>query len=214
MPTTGSKSEILTFAKWFCEDRVETFEKDMRICMTPDEKGRHAYMPSVIGCASFLELFAGLHAGSVDPVGIKNILSFANKYLDTSEFKEESVCIFFEMFRHKVAHVTRPYSVFDSHAVKPNSPLKNYPQRRLTWRVTASFQKPSIQIIQRSGKIKNSRRPPWKLASYSHICKINLKRMIRELPKAIIGPTGYLDSLAIDSDIRKKFVKCMDSFYP
>lgn len=214
MPSTPSQSEILAFAKWFCEERIETFEKDMRICMTADGQGRHAYMPALMACASFIELFAGLHAGKVSSVGISNILKFTNRYLDATEFTEERICIFFEMFRHKVAHVTRPYSVFDSHDVSTNNPLRNYPPRRLTWRITTSYQKPSIQIIAKVGNIKRTRRPQWKSAAYSHICKVNLKRMIKQLQGAITGQNGYLNSLSIESDIRRNFVLCMDSFYP
>ncbi len=214
MSSSPSESEILAFAKWFCEERIETFRKDMRICMTADEQGRHAYMPALMGCASFIELFSGLCAGKVSSVGINNILRFTSRYLDTTEFSEERICIFFEMFRHKVAHVTRPYSVFDSHDVRQNSPLMRYPRRRLTWRITASYQKPSIQIIAKVGNIKRARRPEWKSAAYTHICKVNLKRMIQQLKEAITDQNGYLNSISIESDIRRKFVKCMDSFYP
>ncbi len=67
-----SKTEIIEFAKWFCNERIETFQKDMRICMTPNENKQHAYMPAIMGCASFIELFSGLFSGNVsDPVGIE-----------------------------------------------------------------------------------------------------------------------------------------------
>lgn len=207
--------EILEFANWFCLDRVETFRMDMQICMTPDAKGKHAYMPAVMGCASFIELFAGLFRGNVDKaVPIPEIVNFTNKYLDNSEFTEELVCLFFIMFRHKVAHVSRPYSVFDTHGVHGGHKLLlTYDRRRLSWEITATFKKPAIQIVPDRGEVKKSRRPSWKTAQYSHLCQIHLKRMIRELPNAIIGPCGYLNCLFRDYDARENFRKCMDSFY-
>ncbi len=215
MTNNPSASEIIRFANWFCGERIKTFRKDMSICMTPDENSSHAYMPAVMGCASFIELFAGLFAGQVsDPVGIKKILNFTNKFLDNSEFTEECVCLFFTMFRHKVAHVSRPYSIFDSHDVHQNNPLRNYPRRRFTWKITATFNKPTIQIISKAGNLKKTRHPPWKTASYSDICQINLKRMIKELPKAVLAPLGYLDSLSNNPNLRENFRRCMDSFYP
>ena len=186
----------------------------MSICMTPDHNRSHAYMPAVMGCASFIELFAGLFAGDIDPVGIRNILNFTNHFLDNSEFTEERVCLFFAMFRHKVAHVSRPYSVFDSHNVRQTNPLRSYPRRRFTWKITATFKKPTIQIISNAGDLKKSRRPSWKTAPYSHICQINLKRMIQKLPEAVSGPHGYLNSLSTDPKLRQNFRRCMDSFYP
>lgn len=214
MQKTPSDNEIISFAKWFCDDRIKTFRKDMKICMTPNENKSHAYMPAVMGCASFIELLAGLYAGNLNPVGISNILKFTNQFLDNSEFTEERICLFFAMFRHKVAHVSRPYSIFDSHDVKNSDPLKTYPQRRFTWKVTASFKNPAIQIIPKLGHLKKSRQPPWKGASYSHICQINLKRLIRALPDAVTGHKGYLAHLSTDCTLRKNFTKCMDSFYP
>lgn len=172
-------------------------------------------MPAVMGCASFIELFAGLYAGNIEKsVEIKNILTFTNIFLDNLEFTEERICLFFAMFRHKVAHVSKPYSVFDSHDVPKNNPLKNYPQRRFTWKITATFGNPAIQIITKTGDIKRTRRPSWKTASYSHVCQINLKRLIRKLPEAISGQHGYLAELSADQNVRNNFVKCMDLFYP
>lgn len=213
MGSQPSTSEVLSFARWFCNDRLETFSKDMKICMTPDENKRHAYMPAVMACASFIELFSGLHAGKLNQVGLKNIVKFSRSYLDTTEFSEERVYLFFEMFRHKVAHVSRPYSVFYTHSVGTKSPLRNYPARTITWRITASFNSPAIEIISKAGSINKSRRPPWKTASYSHLCKINLKRMNRVLINSINGQNGYFESLTKDEELRRKFVKCMDSFY-
>lgn len=183
--------------------------------MTPDENKQHAYMPAIMGCASFIELFSGLFSGNVsDPVGIANIICFTKRFLDKSEFTEERICLFFSMFRHKVAHVSRPYSVFDSHDVHNNNPLKNYPKRRITWYITATYKKPAIEIIAKNGELKKDRRPPWKQAPYSHICQINLKRMIKVFPNAVTGPKGYLNEIMCCQSVRNDFIKCMDSFYP
>lgn len=211
-----SASEIVRFANWFCGERIKTFRKDMSICMTPDENRSHAYMPAVMGCASFIELFAGLFAGQVsDPVGILKILDFTNKFLDNSEFTQERICLLFAMFRHKVAHVSKPYSIFYSHDARPkDNPLKFLPPRRFTWKITATFNKPAIQIIPKLGHINKSRRPSWRTASYSHICQINLKRMIKELPESVSGLHGYLNNLSADPDLQENFRRCMDSFYP
>jgi len=208
-------AEIVKFANWFCDERIQTFQKDMNICMTPNRHGSHAYVPAVMGCASFIELFAGLFAGCINrSVGIKHILNFTKSFLDSSEFTEECVCLFFAMYRHKVAHLSRPYSVFDSYDVNKKNPLLNYLQRRFTWKITATETKPAIQIISQTGEVPKYRRPSWKTAQYTHICEIHLKRLIMELPKAVSGSSGYLKRLSADPKVRANFKKCMDSFYP
>ena len=216
MPGVPSDNEIIKFADTFCGDRIKTFKKDMDICMTPNKDKSHAYMPAIMGCAGFLELFSGLYAGNVeDPVSIRNILNFTNQFLDNTEYTEECICLFFAMFRHKVAHLSRPYSVFDSHNVRSNHhPLLSYPRRRFTWIITATFEKPAIKIISKSANIKKTRRPSWKQVSFTHICRIHLKRLIRSLQEAVAGTSGYLNCLYCSPEIRENFKNCMDAFFP
>src|SRR5258708_36027741 len=38
----GSDEHLLKFAKWFFRNRLETFRKDIDICMTPNSRGQHA----------------------------------------------------------------------------------------------------------------------------------------------------------------------------
>ena len=57
--------ELLTFARKFFANRVETFKKDIAICLTPNEREEHAYFPALIICIAFVDLLSGLHAGAL-----------------------------------------------------------------------------------------------------------------------------------------------------
>jgi hypothetical protein len=55
-----SERELLAFARKFFDSHVETFQKDIAICRTPDADGRHAYFPALITCIAFAELLKWL----------------------------------------------------------------------------------------------------------------------------------------------------------
>lgn len=201
-------------AEWFCRDRRETFVKDMEICMTPDSTGSHAYMPGLISCATIIELFSGLwHGEAKDPVPLNKIIEFMKQFFDGEEFTEEAVVMFFTMFRHKVAHVSKPYSVFRTHNVRRNNPLLNYPDRRFSWCVKANHSKPAILLEEKRGMVEDGRKPSWKSGDFEWLCTIHLKRLIKQIQESIFGATGYLYELKRSRERQEKFVGCMDEFY-
>jgi hypothetical protein len=51
----GSDEHLLKFAKWFFRNRLETFRKDIDICMTPNSRGQHAYFPALFICIAFTD---------------------------------------------------------------------------------------------------------------------------------------------------------------
>jgi hypothetical protein len=62
----ASDEELVSFAQTFFRSRVETFRKDVAICMKPDALERHAYFPALIICIAFVELLSGLYAGKLE----------------------------------------------------------------------------------------------------------------------------------------------------
>jgi hypothetical protein len=68
-----SHEELVTFARKFFASRVETFRKDIAICMRPNARGEHAYFPALSICISFANLLAGLHAGTLRSYGPREL---------------------------------------------------------------------------------------------------------------------------------------------
>ena len=68
----NSEGELLSFAREFFDSHVETFQKDIAICRTPNADGRHAYFPALITCIAFAELLSGCYAGRLSGLKLKD----------------------------------------------------------------------------------------------------------------------------------------------
>ena len=106
-------NDLVKYAKKFLVDRIGVFRKDISICLKADKNYRHAYMPALITCISLIELFSGLYTGKLSWIGLKGIIEYSEKFLDTSVYTYDRLAILYEMFRHKIAHLSQPYGVFN-----------------------------------------------------------------------------------------------------
>ena len=111
--------DLLGFAREFFANRVETFEKDIAICLTPNERKEHAYFPALIICIGFADLRSGLYAGTLYDQGLKELKQYA-KALMEPEYTDDLRCLglLYECLRHKVAHLAYPYPVIRSSQIR------------------------------------------------------------------------------------------------
>jgi len=126
-------------------------------------------------------------------------------------YSTDRLAVLYEGFRHKIAHVTQPYGVFDTHKKLKNNLLRNKPQQLITWRVNATNRHPAIDIVPDNGKL--TERPPWPV-TYSHRCIVSIYRLKVDIPKSALGTGGYLENLKIDPQSQGNFEKCMQEFFP
>jgi len=199
-----TESEIVKYAVWFANERVETFKKDMAICLRPDEQNRHAYMPALIACTGMLELFACLLRGNLEEKGIDRIVEFANHFMNSTHYSKTVLKILWHVFRHKIAHVSKPYGV--QHIAELDSDGK---KGLITWEITEYDCEPAIQITKEPGIIPSDRRPGWHSGRYTHRCIIHLPTIARDIQNAISGPEGYIQRVCEDSELQENFRKCM-----
>jgi len=134
----GSGGDLQVFAPRFIADRMQGFEKDMRICLTPvpaaHRKGQtHAYFPALAACCGAIECLGALSVGN--PVPIKKGLArgaieeFARRYMTQPDYNREAVRLLWDQFRSGTAHHGITSGVWvDKHAVQAD--------RRLTWAST------------------------------------------------------------------------------
>ncbi|GAH07630.1 unnamed protein product [marine sediment metagenome] len=179
-----NKRELISFAQRFTKERIEIFRKDISICLKADAKGRHAYMPALMTCISLLELFSGLYAGKLKYIRLIGILDYSKKFMDSNIYSTDRLSVLYEVFRHKIAHITQPYGVFDTHSVNADHPLQNYPQKFITWKVNATNRHPPIDIVSEKGALTKS--PPWPV-NFSHRCTVSVYRLKVDLPKSMQG---------------------------
>ena len=210
VPSFESKAKLLGFAKQFLRDQVEGFRKDIAICLTMDRRGRHAYFPALIRCISFLDFLGGLHAGDIETHSLRELRGYANRFMDGADYDELRLSILYEGFRHKIAHLSDPYPVFDS---STKSKIFAAPHRRIAWTVYAGKRQPAIKLIPYPKPILLKKaRTPWAV-SYNHRIQISLRSFANDIVKSINGPSGYLRQLQSDSLARKNFEKAMQKFF-
>jgi hypothetical protein len=141
-----SDEELLKFSRAFLRVLVQNFRKDISICLTADRARRHAYFPALMTCIAFTDFLSGLYAGKLEGHGLKELKSYAAKFMNQSNYGSLELEILYEMFRHKLAHLGYFPAVFDT-ATKPNRfPPGQSPPRRITWIVYASRRKRPIEI--------------------------------------------------------------------
>jgi hypothetical protein len=210
LPSFGSSSELLQFAKAFFRGQVRGFRKDICICLTQNGRGEHAYFPALIRCISFLDLLGGLHAGDIVDHKRAQLLAYAKRFMDINHYDELRLSILYEGFRHKIAHLSDPYPVFDTGTKKK---VFDPPYRRITWTVYASKRPIPIELIAypKSECLKNALHP-WPV-SYDHRIKISLRRFANDITKSIYSPDGYLKHLQSDRTAQRNFERAMQVFY-
>lgn len=74
----NSEAELLGFAGKFLAQRVEVFNKDIDVCLTPNRDNRHAYFPALNHCVAFLEFLAGVKAGDFHSKGLPKIIAYCH----------------------------------------------------------------------------------------------------------------------------------------
>jgi hypothetical protein len=198
------------YAKSFIQGRIATYKKDISICLTRDCHRSHAYMPGLMATVSLLELLSGLYVGKVKYIGLRGILEYAHKFLDGHQYTDDRIAVLYELFRNKIAHLSQPYGVFDSHDVAESCILRQHPRRWITWQINASDTKPSIQILPTPGTL--TERPPWPI-QYSHKCKVSLRRLSIDIPRSANATTGLLAHLRASSNGMTSLNKFMNNFY-
>jgi hypothetical protein len=206
----GSNEKLLKFARAFFRNRVETFNKDLAICMTRDAHGHHAYFPALITCIAFAGLLSGLYAGTLRHQGLKELRRYTAKFMK-AEYTSDPLRldILYEFLRHKIAHLAYPYPVFDT-ATKQT--FKGQPRRRVSWIVYASKRRPAIEVVDFPKRrfLRKRTVKPWRV-SYNCLIKVSVGSFKIDIVSSI---SRYLRHLQSDRDTREHFAKCMIDYFP
>jgi hypothetical protein len=204
-----SDEELVTFARKFFANRVETFRKDIAICLTPNEHEQHAYFPALIICIAFADLLSGLYAGTLRDQKLEELKQYAAKFMKP-EYTPDRLDILYEFLRHKVAHLAYPYAVFDTHTKEI---FRSQPKRLVTWTIHETEQRPAINIIDYSTPQQLVKTPtPW---TVSYDCRIEVS--VGSLAIDIVWSIErYLLHLQSDRGqvARKHFAECMVHYFP
>lgn len=202
----GAAANMAVFATRFIQGRLEGFEKDMKICLTPmrlesSKERTHAYLPALAACCGLLEYLSGLYRGNLQGNGWRQIAEFAVRYLPQPDYDKEAIRILFEVFRHPIAHRGIASGIWVD---RNNGPGNG---RRITWQVSADAKRPACEILPQKGRLM--RDPPWP-CSYSHRGHIHLRSMWVD----IRGAAKRYSEDIVDPQLQTRFASCMKHLYP
>src|SRR6516164_3730149 len=207
-----SDKELVKFATAFFSDRVGSFRKDVAICLTADANRHHAYFRALITCIGFVDLLSGLYAGKLEGQSRNELKSYAARFMDAAKYDPLRIDILYLAFRHKLAHLSFPYVVFDTTA--DGRELADKKHRRITWTVHASKRSSPLKLDDRPTPqfLKRTLRP-WAV-SYNCRAIISVRTFQIDIVKSIYGPKGYLRCLQSELIARENFAKCMKVIFP
>jgi hypothetical protein len=210
----NTPQEIVTFAHTFLKQRVTGFTKDIDICLTPNKHGQSAYLPGLMACISFLDLLTGLYVGRLDTVNrrsLDDLQAFAATFLDPKKYQPEKINIFYQVFRHKLAHLGHPHAVFDTD-LKPKA-FPGSSRRLIAWSVTDEPRKVAIALTSFRPRRIREDPTPWPVY-YAERMTVSVPSLAKDALHAAYGPNGYLSELADSTILQGKFKDCMGEFYP
>ncbi len=203
-----SDKELVKFARAFFRNHVESFNKDIAICMTRDAHGHHAYFPALITCIAFADLISGLHAGTLRHQTLRELKQYAQKFMKAEYTSDpRRLDILYKFLRHKIAHLAHPYPV--DTVTKQTVP--GQPRRRVTWTVYASKRRPAIEVVDfTTQQFLSKTVRPWPV-SYNCRIKVSIRSFQIDIVRSI---SGYLRHLQLDRKAREHFAKCMIEYFP
>jgi hypothetical protein len=205
-----SDKELISFARRFLRDRLGPFRADVAICLTPNKNGHRAEFPALITCIGFAELLSSLYAGNLESNGLANLKNYAVRFMDTTKYDPVRLEILYFLFRHKLAHLSFPHSVFDTAS---RSQLRHQKHRRITWSVYSGKRRLPIELDDHAVKHLKKALRPWPI-SYDCRALISVRSLQTDIVKSIYGPSGYLACLKAELIAREHFAKCMRAMFP
>jgi len=188
------KRELISFAKNFTKERVESLEKDVRHCLLGD-----AAFPALLYCFSTIDLLGALCAGNATKSAPTTQQS--KKYMRCfMNYNEEQSSLLMNLFRHKIVHLAQPSAV-----IKDNS-------RRICWRYWHESQEQHLKLVNRPQGSKVQVTSSWEI-SYDYEFNISISHLVKDIRDSVESPKGYLASLEKIPDLRDRFEKAIAQIY-
>jgi hypothetical protein len=202
-----TKDDVTRFAEKFVQGRVDDFKKDIDICLTANARGVHAYMPALMATIAHIDYLSGLNAGDVEGHDVDDLVWFVQEHMP-GRYLEHELRVLYVAFRHKLAHLSQPYFVFDT-ASEPKR-LKGCQPMLLTWTITDEAHEPPLRIDRIDPpQVLVQTFCPWE-TPYDHRMFISIGTLAAD---AIHLSAAYLGKLRRDPELWMKFKGCMKEFY-
>ncbi len=206
----------LIFAEAFLRDRVRGLIKDTEICLTDTinpatSKKTCAYFPAFLTTIALLDFAAGLYSGTFKSSPWQAANGYRARFLP--KYDEAALCLIYVGFRHKVAHLTHPYIVFNT-ATKEKELGHLMKRRFVAWTFDEGRGEQAILIDRYLQKRQITSHQTPRPVYYDTRVTVYLRTLRDDFIESILGSWGYLEAIRSDPSLQCKFDECMKQYFP
>lgn len=130
------------------------------------------------------------------------VASWSERFLPMPDYEREIVKVFFDAFRHSVAHRGIATGIWIDRRTNTKG------ERRVTWLLSELVSRPACRLVNDEGFLVND--PPWR-CRHTHRMHIHLGALAEDLAS---GAAAYADELQRNPDLQRNFERCMRALYP
>jgi hypothetical protein len=188
-----SDRELMQFAGSFLNERIESLERDVRVCLQGD-----APFPALLYCFSTIDLFGALLGGDAKPFAATT--NQAEQYMrHFMRYTDEQSNLLMKIFRHKVVHLAQPRAVIDDRG------------RHVSWGIWHEAREHHLKLVQVD---RGERQLTWNWSvTWTHRFEISVMHFMQDIRESIVRASGYLHRLDQDQCLRKKFAAAIKQIY-
>lgn len=200
----ATTSDLIDFAKHFLKERLDSLEKDVRVCVQES-----CAFPALLYCFSTVDLLGALYEGDAtgdikkygEHVGTTRK---AKQYmLKMMSYKEYEIDLLQKIFRHKTVHLAQPKAaVLDT---------KN--KRIIAWRYEDPYQGKHMTVEKLPQSAPLSILTPYTMTC-DHLFTISILKFMGDISNSVYAKaSGYLALLERDQKLQCKFENAIKQIY-
>lgn len=192
----ANDTDLLTHARHFVNERVNSLESDARQCLLKEDG--IAPFPAVLYCFATIDLLGSLTGGRADGSHTKLSIKYMTCFMD---YTIEDATILIDLFRHKLVHLAQP------------SPVIRYGKERITWQHHHNngglhLKKLSYPQDKEIDDVPSD----WHIP-VTHQFNISIMDFVKDIKNSATKPNGYLDVLEKSPYMQVKYERAINQIY-
>jgi hypothetical protein len=195
MGTFADEHELLQFARTFLRERTGSLQRDVTVCI----QGATAAFPALLYCFSTVDLLGALFSGdATSSTGITDrSKAYARRFMN---YSEDQCSLLWSVFRHKIVHLAQP------------KPVRKFKGRKTTWGYWHDDGQHHLRIVPITPPICEAVTSGLSLDAEQRF-EISISHFALDIVDSVHAPSGYLDTLALEKDLRDNFAKAVTEIY-
>jgi hypothetical protein len=194
------QNELVSHARRFVENRVNSLESDAKHCLPKDPHDeRIAPFPILLYCFATIDLLGALVAGRADASAPTPSQSkeYMRRFMSYSPMDAD---ILTDLFRHKLVHLAQP------------NPLIKRGSEVITWRYWHNRGDIHLKKLPAPPGIPIHVTNDWTIP-VTHEFHVSIMNFVNDIKNSTTKTKGYLDMLEKKSLLREKYQDAINQIY-